>query len=81
MGLTDWYSVGQHCRTVRILHTASLQELGQVVLAADQPGTTISGSVAIRRDEITEVAELFVGGHNGWFKQVTSSTAVNARFV
>ena len=31
----------------------------QTVLAADQPGTTISGCVAIRQDETIETAELF----------------------
>ena len=37
-------------------------------MAADLPGTTVSGCVDIRRDETIETAELLAGGFNGWFQ-------------
>ena len=66
MRAVDYYSVGKHCQTVRILHSTLTREDEMRVLDATYGTSVVAGLAHLRQDESVLLAELFCGSFNGW---------------
>ena len=61
-----WYSLVQHCETVRAVWTQVAVRDRIVILDATRSPAWLAGNVALRADEAVSLAEIFAGGFAGW---------------
>ena len=71
MSLSNWYAVGQHSSSLRILNCPLIGENRPPVLDTTLGTAVIAAGVTMRVDECVQVAELFSGGFMGWSQGIS----------
>ena len=69
--LKDWYAVGQHSKSIRVLNCPVVGANEPPVLDATVGSAVVAAGVVLRHDESIRVAELFSGGFMGWGQSVS----------
>ena len=71
MSLADWFAVGKHAKTLRVLNCPLVGDNGPPVLDTLLGTAVLATGIVVRNDESIRVAELFSGGFMGWGQMVS----------
>ena len=71
LSLADWFAVGKHSTTLRILNCPLVGDNRPPILDTTVGTTVVAAGVFLRQDECIQIAELFSGGFMGWGQTVS----------